>query len=145
MTASLSADPEHRRRFDRAVVLFNAGAYFEAHEDWETTWHEAVGEERRWLQGLIQLAAAFVHYDRGFFARGFAGLLREAHEKLADVAGPGWDLDEPALARSLVPWLTYARTVARDADLAEGAPAERPTLGYRPGYRPDPLPLEPDA
>jgi predicted metal-dependent hydrolase len=45
--------------FTRGVQHFDAGAYFEAHEDWEELWRAAVdGVERTWLQGMIQVAAA---------------------------------------------------------------------------------------
>jgi predicted metal-dependent hydrolase len=40
--------------------LFDAGEFFEAHEAWEQHWRRASDEtERRLLQGLIQVAAAF--------------------------------------------------------------------------------------
>ena len=45
--------------------LWNAGAFFEAHEVWESLWHEVAGRERDLLQGLIQLAAAYHHLRRG--------------------------------------------------------------------------------
>ena len=38
--------------------LFNAGAWWEAHEAWEQRWHVATGDERAFLQALILLAAA---------------------------------------------------------------------------------------
>ena len=56
-------DPLDRGRFDRAVVLFNAGAFYDAHEDWEDLWHEAEGRERldlvagKPLQALIGLCS----------------------------------------------------------------------------------------
>jgi predicted metal-dependent hydrolase len=45
--------------FARGARQFDAGAYFEAHEDWEELWRAATDErERTWLQGMIQVAAA---------------------------------------------------------------------------------------
>jgi predicted metal-dependent hydrolase len=45
--------------FTRGVQQFDAGAYFEAHEDWEELWRAATdATERTWLQGMIQVAAA---------------------------------------------------------------------------------------
>ncbi len=44
----------------RGAALFDAGAFFEAHEAWEEAWIAAVDpEERLFFQGLIQIAAAF--------------------------------------------------------------------------------------
>ena len=46
--------------FERGARLFDAGAFFEAHEAWEQRWLDETDEmRRRWLQGLIQIAAAF--------------------------------------------------------------------------------------
>jgi hypothetical protein len=46
--------------FARGARLFDAGAYFEAHEAWEERWLVETNEtQRRLLQGLIQIAAAF--------------------------------------------------------------------------------------
>lgn len=43
----------------RGRALFNAGAHFAAHEAWEERWRESTdSDERRLLQGLIQVAAA---------------------------------------------------------------------------------------
>ncbi len=67
--------PAARRRFGcvppgeprllEGARLFNAGAFFESHEAWESLWHEVEGEERELLQGLIQLAAAYHHAHQG--------------------------------------------------------------------------------
>jgi hypothetical protein len=66
-------DPVFERRLsDRAVAYWNAGRFHEAHEDWETLWNEAEGARRLWLQGLIQFAAAFHHFEVTGSASGFA-------------------------------------------------------------------------
>jgi predicted metal-dependent hydrolase len=46
--------------FARGALLFDAGEFFEAHEVWEERWRVATDKaERDFLQGLIQVAAAF--------------------------------------------------------------------------------------
>jgi uncharacterized protein len=46
--------------FERGAHLYEAGQFFEAHEAWEERWKAATdASERRFLQGLIQVAAAF--------------------------------------------------------------------------------------
>ena len=46
--------------FQRGAFLFDAGAFFEAHEAWEERWRiETDPACRLCLQGLIQVAAAF--------------------------------------------------------------------------------------
>ena len=52
------------RRFMRGVAHFNAREYFEAHEVWEELWLIAREPEKTFLQGLIQVAAAFHHHAR---------------------------------------------------------------------------------
>jgi len=52
-------------RFAKAVELFNAGRYFDAHEALEDEWRESVDPERRWLQGLVQVAVASHHHSTG--------------------------------------------------------------------------------
>ena len=44
---------------------FNAGRYFEAHEAWERAWLVQTGETKRWLQGLIQIAAGLLKARSG--------------------------------------------------------------------------------
>src|SRR5271169_3748017 len=48
-----------------AVVLFNSERFWEAHEVLEPLWRVADGDEKRLLQGLILVCAAFVHLQKG--------------------------------------------------------------------------------
>ena len=65
------------------VAQYNDGYYFEAHETWEDFWMQSPWPVRRFLQGLIQLAAAFVHFVRQEYP-GTIRLLGYAVEKLND-------------------------------------------------------------
>ena len=51
--------------FGKGLVEFRAGRFFEAHDEWELLWKESRGDDKVFLQGLIQLAAACVHIGRG--------------------------------------------------------------------------------
>ena len=44
--------------------LYNAGEYFAAHEAWESVWLAAPEPEKTFLQGVIQVSAAFEHQCR---------------------------------------------------------------------------------
>jgi uncharacterized protein len=68
-------------KFGRGVADFNAGRFFEAHEVWEELWLGAEEPEKTFLQGLIQIAAAFHHQGRGN-ARGAQSLLAAGMAKL---------------------------------------------------------------
>ena len=59
---------EESRR--RALLIegrdaFNRGEYYEAHEHWEDVWNEIDDPERRWVQGLIQVATGLHKLERG--------------------------------------------------------------------------------
>ena len=57
---------QRRAVLDRARELFNAGDYWAAHEALETVWRSIIsdGAAPVW-QGLIQAAAALLHWQRG--------------------------------------------------------------------------------
>jgi predicted metal-dependent hydrolase len=44
--------------------LYEAGEFFTAHEAWESVWLAAPEPEKTFLQGLIQVTAAFHHLQR---------------------------------------------------------------------------------
>jgi hypothetical protein len=56
--------------FRAGIDHFNATEFWDAHEDWETIWRESESEVRLFLQGLIQLAAAYHHVQRGTWPGG---------------------------------------------------------------------------
>jgi predicted metal-dependent hydrolase len=44
--------------------LYKAGEFFTAHEAWESVWLKSPEPEKTFLQGLIQVTAAFHHLQR---------------------------------------------------------------------------------
>jgi predicted metal-dependent hydrolase len=52
-------------KFELGLAHFNSRKFFEAHEIWEEIWLVESEPEKTFLQGLIQLAAAYHHYGRG--------------------------------------------------------------------------------
>lgn len=67
------------------VALFNAQRFWDAHEAWERLWLAAEGPEKKFLQGLIQLAAAYHHVQRGTYSGGIR-LFDAALAKLGEFA-----------------------------------------------------------
>jgi Domain of unknown function (DUF309) len=49
----------------RGAECFDAGDYWHAHEHWELAWKNHVTLHRHYVKGLIQLAAACYHVQRG--------------------------------------------------------------------------------
>lgn len=92
----------------RARELFNAGAYWEAHEALETVWRSIIGagdaEAADVWQGLIQAAAALLHQRRGN-EHGMTTVGTAALNKLAGPQRPDVELEtvrfRAQLARAL--------------------------------------------
>jgi uncharacterized protein len=49
----------------QGVELIRQGAYFDAHEELEDEWRAAPQAERDFLQGLVHVAVAWLHAERG--------------------------------------------------------------------------------
>ncbi len=54
----------------RGLNHFNALEFWDAHEAWEELWLAAQSDLDQFLQGLIQVAAAYHHLKRGTFSGG---------------------------------------------------------------------------
>src|SRR5215475_13239656 len=72
--------------FREGVRLFNAAQFFEAHESLEDVWREAPEAERKFLQGLIQIAVALHHHSTGNIV-GCRSLLERGLRNLAHDPG----------------------------------------------------------
>ncbi len=97
----MSSDkPDFAQHFLEGLDRFNGRRFWDAHESWETIWLVAESDVEQFLQGLIQLAAAYHHIQRGTlrgaprlfdaalrrlaaFPAGFSGLDRASAEETA--------------------------------------------------------------
>ena len=95
---SLMADP----RFSESVALFNAGEWYPCHDGFEELWHETQGSSRKALQGILQIAVAHIHLERGN-RRGATVLLGEGLGRLRAYGASqfGLDLETLCLAAAL--------------------------------------------
>jgi uncharacterized protein len=75
----LTADEE--LHLERGIALFNSGKFWEAHEAWEEIWMNHPEDGRFFIQGLIQLAAAYHQLGKKVY-RGVVIHLRQAQERL---------------------------------------------------------------
>jgi uncharacterized protein len=78
MNNPLSAD---YRGLRHGVDLFNRGKFFAAHEALEDVWRAAGDDEKKFIQGLVQLAVAFHHYSTGN-QRGMQSVMQRALNNL---------------------------------------------------------------
>jgi predicted metal-dependent hydrolase len=89
--------------YRRGILLFNSGAFFDAHEVWEDVWREADGLKKKFLQGLIQVAVAFHHYSNGNVA-GARSLLERGCKNLAECPEELAGISVTALLVDLATW-----------------------------------------
>lgn len=114
-------DDARRAAFESAVAAFERGDFFEAHELLEPAWMGSADLAERDLdQGLIKLAAAFVHGVRGN-ARGIERNLVGARERLAAAIGTDAEsasgLDVAALITAIDERLERLATSPDDATI----------------------------
>lgn len=88
------------------IRLFNLQKYFEAHEALEAAWLRVEGEEKIFLHGLIQIAAAFHHYARGN-PTGFRSLLEKGWKKLENFGATKEGIDLAGLRKQLQSWRDF--------------------------------------
>ena len=91
--------PQGDPRFQQGVELFNAGEWYAAHDLFEELWHETADPERRSLQGILQVAVAQLHLQRGN-RRGATILFGEALGRLKRPGTPDLGLDLASLCRA---------------------------------------------
>ena len=102
MTAA-KISPVHEEGYRRGIKLFNERHFFDAHEVWEDVWRESTGPEKKFLQGLIQVAVAFHHHSTGNLV-GARSLLERARRNLAEYPGEFGGIQLTALLESTAAW-----------------------------------------
>ena len=89
--------------FLRGIQLFNEAEFFEAHEVLEDVWRAAPATEKRFLQGLIQIAVAFHHHSTGN-PLGARSLLVRGTRNLVGSPDDFGGIDISKLRRVLAAW-----------------------------------------
>ena len=102
-TSPPTLDPQAPEGFRLGIEQFNAGRFFEAHEVWEEVWLRSPEPEKTFLQGIIQIAAAFHHYSRGN-ARGTRSLLEAGLGRLERFPNAHRGIDLAALRSEAKAW-----------------------------------------
>jgi uncharacterized protein len=89
--------------YREGLRLFEEHSFFEAHEVLEDVWRAAPEPERKFLQGLIQVAVALHHHSRGNLV-GCRSLLERARRNLAPYPAHHREVNLAALIHSLDQW-----------------------------------------
>jgi predicted metal-dependent hydrolase len=123
-------------RFREGVAHFNSKEFWEAHESWEELWLAAETDLEQFLQGLIQLAAAYYHVQRGTF-RGAVRLFDAALRRLSAFPQRFCGIDRTAAEAAA---RRHREWIAARIESGERLPA-----GEYPQLAPDesPMPEEP--
>lgn len=64
LDAALNSEP-YEPLYLAGIEHFNTCDFFEAHEVWEELWQEHQGPDRKFYQGLIQVAVCLHHFGNG--------------------------------------------------------------------------------
>ena len=80
------------------IFYFNNERFWESHEALEGAWNQCIGSEKELIQGLILIAAAFVHYQKDE-NKICLSVLERAFKKLDNKSGKyhGVDIDSTKL------------------------------------------------
>jgi len=119
---------EKDRLYQKGLEAFNSSHFYDAHEHWEEVWLETPNPDKMFLQGLIQVAAAFHHYSRSNLL-GTRNLLQAGLLKLDRFPEIHGGLEIEALRKAVRGWL--------DALEAGGIPDARkpPRIARHEGTR----------
>ena len=93
--------------------LFNRGRYLSAQQVWEEAWRAAPAEERGFLEGLVQLAAALHLRTRRGATRGAVHLLAQALITLEDYRPAVQGIDVEALVAEFSAYLDWIKAIDR--------------------------------
>jgi predicted metal-dependent hydrolase len=91
--------------YRHGLELFNRGEFFEAHEVLEDVWRAAPAAEKKFLQGLIQVAVGLHHYSRGNMV-GSRSLLQRAHKNLSAYPARHSGIDLGGLRAQVEQWVS---------------------------------------
>jgi uncharacterized protein len=90
--------------FARGRRLFNSREFWHAHEAWEAIWLTAPEPDKTFLQGIIQISAAFYHHQKGNL-EGMRALMRRGLAKVGTFPDDYREIQLEALRKEVRQWL----------------------------------------
>lgn len=97
----------------RGARLFNLHRYMRAQEVWEEAWRTAEGDDRGFLEGLVQLAAGLHLRTRRGATRGAVHLLAQSIVLLDDYRDGRHGVEVERLLADVDGFVTWLRTLDR--------------------------------
>lgn len=102
----------NEEQFLQGIDEFNRQMFFECHDTLEDLWHGTRGNDKLFLQGLIQVSVGFYHLlNRNF--KGAKSQWSKAAEKLERYSPSHHNLDVKFLLNELSQWLQIAEQGVR--------------------------------
>jgi predicted metal-dependent hydrolase len=114
-------------RLQKGIDEFNQQLFFECHETLEEIWLEEHGEERKFYQGIIQIAAGYFKWQQGVPA-GAIKLWRMGLEKIVPYGSTYLGVNVGTFAEAV-------RENLADLEAAQQSNTDWPTLNIPTLYR----------
>ena len=92
------------------LACYSAAKFFEAHEHWECVWLTLQEPEKSFLQSLVQVSAAFHHFESGNLT-GAVSLLRRALKRLSQCPCDFGGVEVEPLRVEIKEWLEALENV----------------------------------
>jgi uncharacterized protein len=121
------------------IALWDQQRFFEAHECLEHVWHAAAEADRDLWQGVIQIAVAGVHLQRGNLS-GAAALFRRARERLEPYPDQHRGI---AVGRAVAACASAERRLSEGEALTQAVVPGFPSTPAGAWFTPDPDALQP--
>ena len=99
MTLDWNSDP-----LAAGLACYRAEQFFDTHELWESVWLTLQEPEKSFLQSLVQVTAAFHHFERNNIA-GTVSLLRRALIRLSQCPALFGGIEVASLRTEIKQWL----------------------------------------
>jgi uncharacterized protein len=124
---SLQVEPEGTpaELMAQGVEHFNRGNYFQAHEAWETAWHDSAEDDRDFWQGITQIAVGLTHRGRGNL-HGAKTLLERGIGRASKYGDVHLDLEVGALVAQAREILAKIEAEGLEAEIGTPRAAMRP-------------------
>jgi len=131
-----------RAAFARGMRQFNSHEFWHAHESWEAIWLKAPEPDKTFLQGIIQISAAFYHHQKSNL-EGMRSLMRRGLAKVETFPAGYRGVRLEELRKAVRGWLAadargahlpehYPRLRKETKDPASGARRASPPKRKRP-------------
>ena len=121
-------DESNREQFREGILLFNRGEYYDCHDTLEEIWLQESSDEQPFLQGVIQSAVAFHHYQQNKLGAA-RSMFRLAIEKLEAYPDRYQGIELGALLKELRSWKEGLER-ALSARSPEAIPRLYPTIRF---------------